>query len=201
MAHKKCVICNEPIIGEEGVPYKGRFAHQKCFNIAIKTLQKVKTDKVIEKAKKTNRKVAKPKAELKEALSEEEYAKKKHYFEYLRTLVTDKKLSAKTYALTDDYLKRYGFTYDSMYQTLYYLHEIIEKDLVGDVVGLIPYYHTEAQRYFESIQRVEEVNKDVDITQMYKERVIRVQPRKRKIKQINIESIGNGVDSWHMKDL
>lgn len=194
MAHKKCVICNEPIADEKGVPYKGRFAHQKCFNIAIKTLQKDKTDKVVEKAKKTNRKVAKPKTELKEALSEEEYAKKKHYFDYLRTLVIDEELSAKTYALTDDYIKKYGFTYDSMYWTLYYLHEIIEKDLVGDVVGLVPYYHTEAQRYFESIQRVEEANKNMDITQMYKEKVIKVQPRKRKIKQIDIESIGKGVD-------
>lgn len=194
MAHKKCVICNESIIDEQGVPYKGRYAHQKCFNIAIKTLQKDKTDKVVEKSKTSNRKIAKPKAELKEALSEEDYAKKKQYFEYLRTLVTDEELSAKTYALSDDYIKRYGFTYDSMYQTLVYLHEIIEKDLVGDVVGLIPYYYTEAQKYFVSIQRIEEVNKDMDMTQMYKEKVIKVQPRRRKIKQIDIESIGNEVD-------
>ena len=68
---KKGIICNELIVDEQGVPYKGRYAHQKCFNIAIKALQKDKSeqiDKVAEK-KKVGRK-AKPKAELKEALSE-----------------------------------------------------------------------------------------------------------------------------------
>ena len=51
---KKCIICNELIVDEQGVPYKGRYAHQKCFNIAIKTLQKDKSeqiDKVAEKKK------------------------------------------------------------------------------------------------------------------------------------------------------
>ena len=45
-ARRKCVICNEPIVDEGGVPYKGRYAHKKCFNIAIKTLQKEKICRV-----------------------------------------------------------------------------------------------------------------------------------------------------------
>lgn len=44
MATRKCVICNE-ILDEQGVQYKGRYAHQKCFNIAMKTLQKEKIEK------------------------------------------------------------------------------------------------------------------------------------------------------------
>ena len=43
---KKCIICNELIVDEQGVPYKGRYAHQKCFNIAIKTLQKDKSEQI-----------------------------------------------------------------------------------------------------------------------------------------------------------
>jgi hypothetical protein len=82
-----------------------------------------------------------------------------------------------------------------MYQTLVYLHEIIEKELVGDVVGLIPYYLTEAQAYFKSIDRVEEANKDIDVSKMYKEKVIVIQPKKRIAKQIDIESIGKGEDN------
>ena len=53
MVARKCVICNE-LLDEQGVPYKGRYAHQKCFNIAMKTLQKDKNkeiDKVAEKKK------------------------------------------------------------------------------------------------------------------------------------------------------
>lgn len=192
---RKCVICNELIVDEQGVPYKGRYAHQKCFNIAMKTLQKDKNkqiDKIAEK-KKAGRK-ARPKAELKEALSEEEYEKKQQYYKYLRQLIEENELSAKVYALTEDYIKRYEFTYESMYQTLVYLHEIVEKDLTGDVVGIIPYYHSEAMQYYESINKVAELNKNIDISNMYKEKTIVIQPRKRKIKQIDIESIGKGVD-------
>ena len=194
MATRKCVICNE-ILDEQGVQYKGRYAHQKCFNIAMKTLQKEKNkeiDKVAEK-KKVGRK-AKPKAELKEALSEEEYRKKQQYYNYLRGLIDGQELSAKIYALTEDYIERYKFTYESMYKTLVYLHEIIEKELTGDVVGIIPYYHSEAAQYYESIDKVAEFNKDIDISQMYKEKTILIQPQKKKIKQIDIESIGKGVD-------
>lgn len=194
MTTRKCVICNE-ILDEQGVQYKGRYAHQKCFNIAMKTLQKEKNkeiDKVTEK-KKVGRK-AKPKAELKEALSEEEYRKKQQYYNYLRGLIEGQELSAKIYALTEDYIERYKFTYESMYKTLVYLHEIIEKELTGDVVGIIPYYHNEAAQYYESINKVAELNKDIDISKMYKEKTILIQPKKKKIKQIDIESIGKGVD-------
>ena len=194
MTTRKCVICNE-ILDEQGVQYKGRYAHQKCFNIAMKTLQKEKNreiDKVAEK-KKVGRK-AKPKAELKEALSEDEYRKKQQYYNYLRELIDGQELSAKIYALTEDYIERYKFTYESMYKTLVYLHEIIEKELTGDVVGIIPYYYSEATQYYESIDKVAELNKDIDISKMYKEKTIIIQPKKRKIKQIDIESIGKGVD-------
>ena len=194
-ARRKCVICNELIVDEDGVPYKGRYAHKKCFNIAIKTLQKDKTEQIDKVAtkKKVGRK-ARPQAELKEALSEEEYAKKQQYYKYLRSLIEGEELSTKVYALTEDYIKRYGFTYESMYKTLVYLHEIIEKDLTGDVIGIVPYYHTEAMQYYDAVNKVVELNEGVDISKMYKEKTIIVQPKRRKIKQIDIESIGKGVD-------
>ena len=77
-----------------------------------------------------------------------------------------------------------------MYQTLVYLHEIVEKDLVGDIVGLIPFYYDQAQSYYNGVERVAEINKDVDLSKMYKEKTIIVQPKKRKIKQLDIENIG-----------
>ena len=154
-------------------------------------MQKEKTEQ-IDKASKKKRtgKKARPKAELKEALSEEEYAKKQQYYKYLRSLIEGEELSTKVYALTEDYIKRYGFTYESMYKTLIYLHEIIEKDLTGDVIGIVPYYHTEAMQYYESVDKLEEHNESMDISNMYKEKTIIVQPKRRKIKQIDIQSIG-----------
>lgn len=192
---KICVICNEPIIDEQSVPYKERFAHQKCFNIVIKTLQKDKNDQIKKiAAKKKNKVNLKKNTESKDALSEEEYKDKQQYYRYLRQITDTDELSVKTYAITEDYIKRYGFTFKDMYQTLVYLHEVIEKDLVGDIVGIIPYYYTESKKYYDSIDRIIEANKDKDVSDMYKQRVVLIQPKKRKIKQIDIESVGKRVD-------
>lgn len=188
---RKCVICNETIGADEiSVPYKNRYAHQRCFNVAMKTLQKNKKEK-LNKSSSDSKKKKKPVVELKNGVSEEEYQKKKRYYTYLRTLVDDN-LTAKIYALSEDYIKRYGFTWDSMYDTLVYLNEILNKELTGDVVGIIKYYHDEAQQYYESVKEVEEANKDKDISSMYKQRVVRIRPKKKIIKQLDIESIGGG---------
>lgn len=198
MAKRKCVLCGEWIEdGSQSIPYKGRYAHIQCFNVAMKTIKKDKDEKLAEKSKsktKAKAKAPKPKVELKDAVSEEEYADKKQYYQYLRSLIDDE-LSAKVYALSDQYISRYNFTFKEMYQTLVYLHEIIEKDLVGDVVGLIPFYLSEAQNYFRSIEQVEEANKNIDVSKMYKEKVIVIQPKKRITKQLDIESIGKGEDN------
>jgi hypothetical protein len=195
MAYKKCKICNESIIGEEGVPYKGRTVHQKCFNIVVKTLQKNKVEKITEAEEKKKRgRASKPKAELKSGLSEEEYKEKQDYYNYIRSIVGKEELSAKTYALSEDYIKRYGFTFFSMHRTLIYLHEIISKELTGDIVGIIPYYHTEALQYFSSLLKVEELNKNINTSGMYKEKIIQIKPSKRRTKQISIESIGKEDD-------
>ena len=197
MAKRKCTICGEWIENNsQSIPYKGKWAHEKCFQIAIKAIKKEKDDKLAEKTKSKakTKSVPKPKAELKDAVSEEDYADKKQYYQYLRELINEE-LSAKVYALSDQYVSRYNFTFKEMYQTLVYLHEIIEKELVGDIVGVIPFYFTEAQNYFRSVKQVEEINKDIDISKMYKEKIVRIQPKKRNIKQLNIENIGKGEEN------
>jgi hypothetical protein len=162
----------------------------------MKAIKKDKDEKLADKskAKSKTKSTPKPRAELKDAISEEEYADKKQYYQYLRSLIDDE-LSAKVYALSDQYISRYNFTFKEMYQTLVYLHEIVEKELVGEVVGLIPFYFTEAQNYFKSIEQVEEANKNIDVSKMYKEKVVVIQPKKRITKQLDIESIGKGEDN------
>lgn len=196
-AKHKCVLCNTYIENPaDEVPLKNRYVHKTCFNASLKAIKKDKDKRLSEKSKTSKAKTkstAKPKAELKEAVSEEEYAEKKQYYQYLRMLI-DGELTAKVYALSDQYISRYNFTFKEMYQTLVYLHEIVEKELISDVVGLIPYYYDQAKEYFKSIDRIEEANKDIDVSDMYKEKIIKIQPKKRKIKQIDIESIGKGED-------
>lgn len=195
MAKRKCIICGEWIENNsQSIPYKGKWSHEKCFQIAVKAIKKDKDEKLAEKTKPKAKSTPKPKAELKDAVSEEEYAEKKQYYQYLRELINDE-LSAKVYALSDQYVSRYNFTFKEMYQTLVYLHEIVEKELVGDIVGLIPFYLSEAQNYFKSIEQVEEVNKTIDVSKMYKEKIVRIQPKKRIVKQLNIEDIGKGEEN------
>ena len=195
MAKRKCIVCGEWIENNsQSIPYKGKWSHEKCFQIAVKAIKKDKDEKLAEKTKSKAKSTPKPKAELKDAVSEEEYAEKKQYYQYLRELIDDE-LSAKVYALSDQYVSRYNFTFKEMYQTLVYLHEIVEKELVGDIVGLIPFYLSEAQNYFKSIEQVKEVNKNIDISKMYKEKIVRIQPKKRIVKQLNIEDIGKGEEN------
>ena len=192
MANKKCVICGEYITDEAGIPYKQRYAHQKCFNIAIKTLQGDKAEKLEAKNNKKKVTKAKPKAELKDCLSEEEYKYKTDFYNYIRSLTEDNQISAKVYALSDNYIKRYGFTFEGMYNTVKYLNEYTDKTITGDVIGIIPYYYDEAQAYFESIKRIEKSNESYNIDKMYKEKIILIPSKKvrsHSIKQIDISKI------------
>lgn len=188
---KTCICCGEKIgNGEKAIPYKKRYAHEKCFNKAVKSIKKSKDEKIEENiTQRKNSKVTKPKVELKDAMSEKDYAEKKQYYNYLRNLLNNE-LSAKIYALTEDYIKRYQFTFSGMYQTLVYLHEIIQKDLEGDIVGIIPYYYNNAAEYFKSVENVEEANKNIDVSKMYKQKTVFIKPRTKKIKLIDVNSIG-----------
>lgn len=193
---KTCVCCGGQIEDFESfVPYKNRYAHERCFNVAVKAIQIDKKEKIEEKAKekkKTGPK-AKPKSELKDGMSEEEYQKKKAYYDYLRGIIGDENMTTKVYAVSEHYIDKKGFTFELMHQTLVYLKEILErKDLVGDVVGLIPYYYDDAKKYYADLDRIEQANKDVDIQSMYHVKTIHIKPREnnRKTQQIDISSIG-----------
>lgn len=189
MANKKCVICGDFIIDEAGVPYKQRYAHQKCFNIAIKTLQGDKAEKL--EAKNDKKKIAKvkPKAELKDCLSEEEYKFKNDFYNYIRNLTKDNQISAKVYALADNYIKRYDFTFEGMYKTIKYLNEYMDKTITGDIIGIIPYYYDEAQAFYKNLELLCEENKNMRIENMYKTRIIKIKKERKTFPQINIEDI------------
>lgn len=189
------MVCGQ-IIKEtdETVPYKKRTAHKECFNQAIKLIRAEKNEELKKKdeEKKAKNKAGRPrkstvKAELKDGLTDEEYKEKKAFYDYIKEITGEDKLSAKVYALSEKYIERYGFTWTGMKDTLVYLNEIKEETLTGDVVGIIVYRYEEAQEFFEDVKRVEERNKDVDISKLYTERVIKVKPPKRIIKQLSFD--------------
>lgn len=170
-------------------------AHKGCFDNAIRMIRKDKEEQLEEKKKKQKevtkekkKSSSRPKAELKDGLSDEEYLEKRKFYEYvkeLKGLGSTERLPAKVYALCDKYTSVYGFTWEGMYQTLKYLLDIKKLDLTGDIVGIIPHCYDETERYYKELEAIENANKDVDINKLYSERVIQIIPKKRKIKQLD----------------
>lgn len=186
MAVKKCVVCGEVILPTDKiVPYKKRYAHEKCFDIAMKAISQNKAQTLAKTATTTKQIKSKPKAVLKDGMSEEEYAKKKRYYNYLESLMGEE-ITTKQVALTEHYINRYKFTFEGMYKTLVYLREILNKELINDIVGLIPYYYTESQQFEEELQLINKENQAKSYPDI---RTIRVSPPKRKRPEIDITQI------------
>lgn len=187
-----CVLCGLTIEdNNDSIPYKNRYAHIACFRAATKAIHVDKTEKVKKKeAEKKTKPVSKPKAELKDALSDEEYIQKNLYYDYIRKTTGIAELPAKVYVLTENYIKKYNFTFRGLYATLTYMRNILEKEFGEDIVGLIPYYYTEAQAHYKAVKSVGDRNKDVNTEGMYKKKIVYINPKQKKIKQIDITTIG-----------
>lgn len=187
-----CVLCGLTIEdNNDSVPYKKRYAHIACFRAAAKAIHVDKEEKVKKKeAEKKIKPASKPKAELKDALSDEEYVQKNLYYDYIRKTTGIAELPVKVYALTDNYIKKYEFTFQGMYATLTYMHDILEKQFGEDIVGLIPYYYTEAQAHYKTVKAIGDRNKDINTKGMYKQKTVYIDTKKKKIKQLDITTIG-----------
>ena len=125
-----CVLCGLTIEdNNDSIPYKNRYAHIACFRAAAKAIHVDKTEKVKKKeAEKKTKPVSKPKAELKDALSDEEYIQKNLYYDYLCKTTGIAELPVKIYALTENYIKKYNFTFQDLYSTMTYIHNILYKE-------------------------------------------------------------------------
>lgn len=190
MPKRKCVICGEFIGDDDCVPYKNRYAHTRCFNVEMKVLTSEKSkeikktaDKKATKTKKTE--VVKPKAEQKDYTSEEDYQKKKAFYDKLRSMLGEE-LPKEVYPIVDKNMTRYGYSFEGMTNTLEYML-LKEMDLTGNIVGLIPYYYGEAEKYFAELHRISDEASKVDYKSMYKEKTIKIKPKKRVIKQLDFD--------------
>ena len=188
-----CAICGQPIkVGEEDMPLKRRFVHKACFLAYEKGTEDKKISKQEEKeekkeAKKRKKQTEIPEVEMPDAVSEEEYQEKKGYYDYLREVLDDEKIPSKIYAISNTMKDRYGFSFEGMTNTLKYLREIKEKELTGDIAGIIPYYYDEAQSFYKEVMRVENDSKGIDTKGMYEQKVIKIVPKKREIKQLSFD--------------
>lgn len=196
MAQRKCVICGEPISKEEleeAVPYKGRMAHVKCFNLTMKVLANDKKEKLEEKkAQKATSKTRQQKTQevVNSPVSEAEYRAKNELYDYMRQLLGVESLNPKIYVLTQKYIKEYDTSYQEIKDAFYFWFELKNNEPQGDCIGLLPYILEESRIYWKLVKEIEEKNRDVDIKKYYSEKVVTINPRHKKIKQIDIENIG-----------
>lgn len=199
---RKCLICDEWIEDiretEIVVPYKKGYVHRKCFDLAMKVIVKEKTVNLAEAKRKespTKSSTTKPKPqkELKDGLSEEEYAEKRKLCNYIREL-TKEDLSVATYTLIEEYKKKYQISYQEMYADLYWYFELCEHAVEGDrVIAMVPRCHTEAQKYYKSIERSNSSCQEnlENLPHMYKETTAAISNERRSVKpQIDIAAIG-----------
>lgn len=195
----KCSICKETIESDDDiVKYKHTLVHRKCFNIAITVTVSEKKEDLIEakegkKKTKTDKPKPKPQKELKMGLSEEEYADKRKLCDYIRN-ITKEDVSVATYALIEDYKKKYQISYQEMYADLYWYFELCNHDVEGDlVIAVVPRCHTEAQKYYKSIERSNaSCQKNLKkLPEMYQEKTVAISNERRTTKpQIDIATIG-----------
>jgi hypothetical protein len=191
---RKCKICGEWISeSEEKVEYKNGFVHRKCFNLAMKVVIREKKDTLSETKNKASNVKPKPQKELKDGLSEEEYAEKRKLCDYIRE-ITKEDVSVVTYSLIEEYKKKYKISYQEMYSDLYWYFELCGHEVESDrVIAIVPKCHTEAQKYYKSIEQSnascqENLEK---LPQMYKETSAAVSNTRRNVvPQIDIAAIG-----------
>ena len=181
---KTCKVCGQKIqLSDTFLPFQTGYAHEKCFETWSKVALNAKNKQIKEKNKRPS-KTVKVK-EVRDKLTDEEYADKVRYYEYLRELLDTESIAPKARKLSEDYRNKYNATYKDLYDTLVYLKEISTVNLTGDVVGLIPYTLREAKDYFNELHRIEVANR-VETKNMFKTKKIIVKSQRRKNNQYDI---------------
>lgn len=171
-----------------------------CFNNFIKIQTTTKKNQLKEKAeqkKKTKTTVAK-KDTLSDFKSEEEFQQRKELVSYLKQLLQTEEINAKVLHLLETYRKKYRWSDENIKKALVWFYELQEetkdsaykKRLYPDKVGILPYIYDEAMNYYQTIEVAEELNKDVDIPQLYNSKLIRIKRKEIEIPQIDISKIG-----------
>ncbi len=191
MAKRKCAICGKWIEdNNKSVPYKKRYAHLNCFNVAMKVVTTEKKPKSTKAVQKNTKKA--PQKEVKTGLTEEEYQEKKQLCDFIREK-TKADITIKIYKLIDDYIKKYKVTYKDIYETLYWYYSIESNEVKGDMIGIFPYIYDEAKNAMDNIRGAQKncQEKMSEMISMYPEKVLKLPDiENRIIDQIDISKIG-----------
>jgi len=199
---KTCMICGQPIDekNQKAVPYKGRYAHEKCFNTVMKITVQEKHDKMEEAKKdrvKKNNKTT-PIKVVQDYKTEEEFQEQKRFFDLLKQITDLERLPARVYKIAEDYVKKYGFSYKGMEDAIRYFVFVKENKVEGDGIGIIPYIYEEAQDYYLYSEAINKENEKIMERgdKLYQTRTIRIKPDYNESSQlINMEDFWGDADA------
>lgn len=185
----KCPRCGGSVSASSGKRIKQRYFHEKCYEEKIREdliKEKIKKEKAEAKIKKEQKKKT---IEIPKAVPENEAKEREHFFLKVKELTGNSTLSAKTYALADKYKKDYkDFSWVGMEKTLIYTYQLNEYTITDDIIGIIPWKYTEANEFYESLEKIESAKKD--LKDLYKPRKIKIKPEYKEKPSIDISQLG-----------
>lgn len=186
-----CVFCNTPIedVADE-IPYKKRFAHRNCYNSFLKATTTVAREKQIDKKQKNPKKPTATTA-IKKPVSEEEYQEKREYVSLVKELIGADEIPVQIFAITNNYMERYGLTYHDMTLALEYWYKVKGNTYQeGNLVGIVPYVIDDAKKFFKNLNATMNRNAELDTSDFYTKRTVRIEkPQGREVPLIDIANI------------
>ena len=114
---------------------------------------------------------------------------------YIKELFGANYLSASVTKQIRDFRVEYGYTYKDMLNTLKYWYEVrrASKELAEGRIGIIPYVYEDAKKYYDTIERTNQLNKNVHYNlQMYHIEIDAPRPEEKKPKLFNLGDENNG---------
>lgn len=188
-----CPYCGGLVDKDQSIQFKRRYYHSKCYEKKISEIETQEKERQREKEKQEkNKKIKKAKEVIpiiKAAVPEEIAVARENFYKKVKEISRTESLDLKIYAISDKFYSSYeNMTWEGMTKTLEYFYDYCENEPKGNVVGIIPYIYTEAQKFFDQIDSLKPEERSLD--DIYKKRKIKIIPHKTDRKEIDISSLG-----------
>lgn len=160
MNHMKCKCCGKEISKDKAIQYKPYvyFCSEECLN-------NYKQKQIDKTTKKKNYIADKdtPRRNLTDYIQ-------KYYINngWSKTAINWNMIGSQISNL----IKEYGFTYDGIRLTLYYMAEVKQENLLSDtgsILNLVPYEYQNAEQYWKQIKRIQKATAQFDFSDDIKE--------------------------------
>lgn len=188
-----CPVCRKNVLASKAVHIKTRYYHKSCLEKKVREEKnKISNDKQTKKQREGYERALKDSAlpTIPDAVQESEAIAIQKFFDKVEQI--QGKCTAKSSAIAYKYKNTYTeFTWEGMEQTLEYCFSILGLKLReddGDIVAVIPWYYDRAQSFYNQLDDIEPIK--IDLNEIYKERHIKVNPKKRNVNLIDISKIG-----------